>query len=394
MKNKILLFFIFWSNYNAVFAEEKQQIQLQNVNLDDDEIARLTRENALLELQMKNKFLKKEIEKSQKEGSKSQDNEKESDKYKLENEIKQLQNEIEILQHKHNLFIAKQADNEEFREQTKRNFEINNKRNELEAKIELAKREIELKNIERARDKVIEDNKVEYLENPLLKNGTLVLSDRQIHIGRHITKKTAKEVENDIDFYNNKNNKLPIFLVFDECDGGDVIAGCKIVNKMKYSQAPVYVLVKGYATSMAAIITTFATKSFCLKNSFILHHQPHRTALIDNKNVKEAEEEWKRLKEWWERILGPVAKKMGITLDAFMKKMYEKNSHGDWREYGDEAKKLHWVDEVVTTVRDTSIKIKYQDQPKNNKGKMKDFKNQEEQMEYNYSIEKQPIMEY
>jgi hypothetical protein len=161
----------------------------------------LSKENALLELQMRNKFLKKEMEQSQKADTKPQDNDVKSEMAKIDKEIKQLQMEIELLQNKHNLFIAKQADNEEFREQAKRNFEITNKKTELDAKIELAKKEIELKNIEMARDKVIEDNKVEYLENPLLKNGTLVLSDRQIHIGRHITKKTAEKVENDIDFF-------------------------------------------------------------------------------------------------------------------------------------------------------------------------------------------------
>lgn len=384
MKNKILLFFIFLSNYNIVFAQE-EQVPVVNLkpNEDNDEISRLSRENALLELQMRNKFLKKEIEKSQKEDTKPQDNDVKSEMAKIDKEIKQLQMEIELLQNKHNLFIAKQADNEEFREQAKRNFEITNKKTELDAKIDLAKKEIELKNIEMARDKVIEDNKVEYLENPLLKNGTLVLSDRQIHIGRHITKKTAEKVENDIDFFNNKNDKLPIFLVFDECNGGDALAGYKIVNKMKYSLAPVYVLVKGYACSMAAIITTLATKSFCLKNAFILHHQPLRSVFLDTKNVREAEEDWKQLKEMWGRLMGPVAKKMGINLDTLMKKMYEKNSNGDWMEYGDEAKKLHWVDEVITTVRDTSVKVKYQKRPK-------DLKKSQKHKRHCFQLERQP----
>ena len=159
MKNKILLFFIFLSNYNIVFAQE-EQVPVVNLkpNEDNDEISRLSKENALLELQMRNKFLKKEMEQSQKEDTKPQDNDVKSEMAKIDKEIKQLQMEIELLQNKHNLFIAKQADNKEFREQAQRNFEINNKTTELDAKIELAKKEIELKNIEMARDKVIEDN--------------------------------------------------------------------------------------------------------------------------------------------------------------------------------------------------------------------------------------------
>ena len=383
MKNKIFLFFIFFSNYNVAFAEEnKLPIQSVNPKDENDEISRLSKENALLELQMRNKFLKEELEKSRKEDARPQDNKIKDEMSQIDKEIKKIQQEIELLQHKHNLFIAKQADNEEFREQCKKNFEITNKKNELDAKIELAKKEIELRKIEMARDHVIEENKVEYLENPLLKNGTLVLSDRQIHIGRKINSDKARKVENDIDFYNNKNNKLPIFLIFEECGGGYVVDGVKIINKMKYSQAPVYVLVKGFVGSMAAIITTLAKKSFCFENSIIMHHQPSREALFDRSNVREAEEKWKQLKETWERILGPVAKKMGISLDALMKKMYEKNSKGDWREYGNEAKKLHWVDEVITTVRDTSVKVKYKDLPKKKNSSKIENKNQKEQVEY------------
>lgn len=208
----------------------------------------------------------------------------------------------------------------------------------MEAEIELARKELELKNIERARMQVVEENKIEYLDEPLLKNGTLVLSDRQIQLDSVISSQTAEKIEHDIDFFNNKNDKQPIFLIIDRCSGGVVDAGCRILDKMNNSKAPVFVVVKSYAASMAAIIATLAPRSFCFKNTLFLHHQPHRTYFWREMNVKEHEEAFKNIKEVWGRIEGPVAKKMGITLDAFMKKMYEKNSRGDWMEYGDNAK--------------------------------------------------------
>jgi len=357
MKNKILLFFIFCSLYNPVWAEGAQQHIALEIS-SDDEINRLSRENTILELQMKNKFLKQELENAQKT-QKGQTDEKKSEEPNIEDkEIKQLKKKIELLQSKYNFFIAKQANSEEFK-----------RSKELDLKIELAKKELELKNFEQARDRVVEENKIEYREDPLLKDGTLVLSDRQIHIGKIINQETADEVLNDVDFYNNKNNKLPIFLIFDQCGGGEVLAGMQIVNKIKSSQAPVYVLVKGYVASMAAVITTLATKSFCFANSRILYHQPSRLEFLSKKNVRESEEDWIELKNIWERTMEPVAKKMGISLESFMKKMYEKNSHGDWKEFGTEAKKLHWVDEIIISVRDTSVKLKYQDQLKKDKNR-------------------------
>ena len=45
---------------------------------------------------------------------------------------------------------------------------------------------------------------------------------------------------------------------------------------------------------------------------------------------------------------------MGIGLDELTKRMYQHRSTGDWQEFGDEAKKLHWVDEIVSVVHEES----------------------------------------
>ena len=56
--------------------------------------------------------------------------------------------------------------------------------------------------------------------------------------------------------------------------------------------------------------------------------------------------------EWWKRLAAPVAAKMGISVDEFIKRMYQNRSTGDWEEFGDSARKLKWVDQIVDTIRE------------------------------------------
>ena len=65
-------------------------------------------------------------------------------------------------------------------------------------------------------------------------------------------------------------------------------------------------------------------------------------------------EDVKEMEEWWKRLAAPVAAKMGISLDEFIKRMYQNRSTGDWMEFGDSARKLKWVDQIVDTVREDS----------------------------------------
>ena len=50
-----------------------------------------------------------------------------------------------------------------------------------------------------------------------------------------------------------------------------------------------------------------------------------------------------------------VLQKMGLDLDEFIAMMYEMNSDGDWREFGDEAVKLKWIDHSVDRIWEMSI---------------------------------------
>lgn len=212
---------------------------------------------------------------------------------------------------------------------------------------------LKTKTLQKELNKFAEISNENFLENPLRKDGTLVISDRKIRMNGIITPWKAKYVVDSISFYNKKNNKLPIFLILDNSPGGSVLAGQEILQALSDSKAPIYVVVNGYAASMAAIITTLAKKSFILRNAYMLHHQVHSSSNFIN--VRKAKEFLDLIKETHKRFLGPVAKKMGISLEKLDSLLYEKDSDGNWMVFGDEAVKLKWADNVIEKVEEIGI---------------------------------------
>lgn len=181
-------------------------------------------------------------------------------------------------------------------------------------------------------------------------DGVLTISDRRIALDGPIVPGTADYVTERIHYFNNIDPKLPIFIVIDDSPGGSVMEGYRIVKAIQTSQAPVHVLVKSFAASMAAVITTLAPHSYAYPNAIILHHQMISGAFG---NMTEQAEQLAINKEWFQRLASPVAAKMGMSLDAFVKDMYKHNSDGDWEEFADKAVALKWVDHTVSEVRET-----------------------------------------
>jgi ATP-dependent Clp protease, protease subunit len=105
------------------------------------------------------------------------------------------------------------------------------------------------------------------------KDGVLTVSDRRITMNGPIVDGVADYVTERIHYFNNADETLPIFLVIDRSPGGSVMEGYRIVKAMQASKAPVHVIVKSYAASMAAVITTLAPHSYVYPNAVILHHQ-------------------------------------------------------------------------------------------------------------------------
>lgn len=198
------------------------------------------------------------------------------------------------------------------------------------------------------------DTKPVYLEKPLLDDGTLVISDRRIPLNGMITSATADFITSRIQYWNNKDRKMPIFIVIDFSPGGQVMAGYRIVKAMESSDAPVHVVVKSMAASMAAAITTLAKESYAYPNALILHHQTS-SVIMGQLNVTQQRENHEEMQRYWVRFGTPIAQKMGVTLDEFIKKMYAQSSSGDWCEFAEQAKDLKWVNHVVSGIDETSV---------------------------------------
>ncbi len=190
-----------------------------------------------------------------------------------------------------------------------------------------------------------------YLKQPFV-NGLLTITDRKISLDGPILRGTGDYITERIHYYNNKNADYPIFLVIGRSPGGSVMETAKIIKAMQASRVPVYVVVKSMAASAAAVITALAERSYAYPDAVLLHHQ---VSSVSYGNASEQEERLQILKEWSVRFMGPIAKKMGISLDEFVKQMYQHNSRGDWREFANMAAKLKWVDYIVEDIRDLSF---------------------------------------
>ena len=223
---------------------------------------------------------------------------------------------------------------------------------EAEAKLKLTNMMTEISVKEKSREAAYyADREPQQLDNPL-RGKRLVVSDRRIELNGPIGSSTAEHISTRINFYNNKDPKKPIFIVIDNSPGGSVMSGYKILRSMESSEAPIYVVVKQYAASMAATIATLADHSVAYPNAIILHHQLSAGMMG---NLTEARESLEQMEEWWRRLADPIAKKMGITREEFIERMYKEISSGDWSEFADEAQKLKWIDHIVDEIHETAL---------------------------------------
>lgn len=194
-------------------------------------------------------------------------------------------------------------------------------------------------------------NDIAHPRDPVV-DGVLRISDRRIPFNGPVTAELAEFVCGRIAFYNNQSAEDPIFIVIDNSPGGSVMAGYQILRAMRSSRAPVYVVVKTFAASMAAVVTTLAERSFCYPNTLVLHHQP---STVIQGNLTELNEQLRWSKVWCGRINEEVAAKIGVSLDEFVRQMYAATVTGDWMVTGDKAVRLRWVSDLVERMAEDSI---------------------------------------
>lgn len=292
---------------------------------------------------------------------KAKDKARKQKKTELERERDEVRCQIDLITYQHHLMdLGSHLQNEKKRSRMRLDadldeLEFKNKKRKLTQEKDLVSLRINLKTKKKEWNEWV-DREPEYPLNPLIQyndNTTeLVVSDRVIELNGVITYSTSEHITERINYYNHQNNERPIFLIIDYSPGGSVMSGYRILTAMKASRAPIYVVVKSFAASMAAAITTMAEHSFIYPNAIMLHHQ---IASGSRGNLKQQEEQMVDLKEWWRRLAEPIASRLGITTEEWRKMMYQHNSDGDWREFGDKAVELGWVQQIVNSVRHTSI---------------------------------------
>ncbi len=205
-------------------------------------------------------------------------------------------------------------------------------------------------------EKIVTSN-IDHAENPFA-DGVLTITDRRIALNGPIISGTAKWVTDRIHFYNNQDATKPIFIVIDTCPGGSVMQGYRIVKAIETSKAPVHVIVKSFAASMGAVITTLADHSYAYPNAVLLHHQ--MSAGIGG-NMTQMAEQIEIMKKWEKRLMKPLAEKLGLEMEELRKQMYENSSDGDWAEFADDAQKLQWVEHIVHEIKEVGLRNKPED---------------------------------
>lgn len=279
-----------------------------------------------------------------------------------ERERDQLRTRIDLITYQHRLANLDEHLEQELKRSRMRmesdleDLEFQKKKRKITHESEIVQAKLDLKT---KRDKWRKwvDREPDYLLNPVRAiPGThpvqteLVISDRTIHLTGVISYETSEYITDRIHYYNNQNDTYPIFLLIDYSPGGSVMSGYRILKAIESSPAPVYVVVKSYAASMAAMITSLAPYSFVYPNAIILHHQIWSKG---SGNLKQQKEQLEDLNQWWIRLAGPFANKLNISLDQLIDKMYHHNSDGDWRVFGDQAVELGWAQQVVHRIRKT-----------------------------------------
>ena len=129
--------------------------------------------------------------------------------------------------------------------------------------------------------------------------------------------------------------------------------GKYILDTINASRAPVYVVVKSLAASMAAIIVTLAEHSYASPDAVLIHHQVSGLA---SGNITQIKEQQNQIQMWEKKFLSPLAKKLRYkNIEDFRKDLYRHNSNGDWSQFAVDSHKKHWVKNIAFNIIDEGV---------------------------------------
>jgi len=174
-----------------------------------------------------------------------------------------------------------------------------------------------------------------------------LLKDRIVFIGSVIDDIDANLIVAQMLFLQNENKSAEVSLYINSL-GGSVTAGLAIYDTMQFVQCDVATYCIGQAISMGAILLAAGTpgKRYALPHSRVMLHQPWGGTRGTAADISIEAEEIMRLKRHLNEIL---AKHTGQDLTRI-----EKDSDRDFYIGAEEAREYGIVDEVLTTLKQTS----------------------------------------
>lgn len=135
-----------------------------------------------------------------------------------------------------------------------------------------------------------------------------------------------------------KNNS-PIIYLYINSPGGEVLAGMKLVNYLKYTSKHV-VCIAEVAISMAHQILQACPERTATDTSILMQHRMSGGAQGNSDQIASALNILVKLEEFLDIA---SAKRMKISLEEFMKKVSK-----EWWVFGKDAKDVNMVDRIVT----------------------------------------------
>ncbi len=167
-----------------------------------------------------------------------------------------------------------------------------------------------------------------------------LLEQRKIFLFGDIDDNTALKVVKELLYLSKRDDPITIFVC---SDGGDVVAGCTIIdmiNAVKIKNTVKMVCFK--AGSAAADIVSVGTKGFryCFPTSVLMLHKISIELGMDNENNQEAYLEFNKKRS--AMINSIVAKACKKTVDKLVKDI----AHDMWLD-ADAAKKYGIIDRII-----------------------------------------------
>lgn len=166
----------------------------------------------------------------------------------------------------------------------------------------------------------------------------LELTSRQVHLTGSVSLSRARDITKELIKFNSISHD-PIFLMINS-PGGSVAAGFVLIDVMAAIESPVYAVIESAAYSMGAIIAVYCKRRYMYPHATLMFHEASYGTLGEDPTIRS------RIgfnTKYLDRIHKEVAKKIGLTHEAYRKKIRD-----GWWLLADEAKRHRIIDEVVT----------------------------------------------